>query len=973
MKAITVLLLFATSIAFGQGGTRLSSRVRLVHRYGRIPLAFEPNVGQVNRGVRFFAHGGGYGVYVAPDQTVITLHQNDPEYLGTAPDVIRMRLVGAVRSSAMSAEERLPGRSNYLIGRNSSQWQTGIPTFRKIVQRGVYPGIDMVYHGEQRHLEYDFVVSPHADPESIQLAFDGAEQKIDAHGELVLSLADGKKLRFRRPLIYQQAGGGNKKMISGKFVQRKTSQFGFAIGPYDRGRALIIDPVLSYSTFLGGSDTDAATRIAVDSSGNAYVVGYTASSNFPTKDAFQSINNAPSACQFDLMCFSGTNVFVSKLNASGTALLYSTFLGGKMGVQGNPVTDVGVGIAVDSTGHAYVTGSASSTDFPTTTGAFQTSYPGGTGAGSPFVTKLSPSGAVLVYSTYLGGSTGPPDSGIGITLDSLGNAYIAGYTFSSRFPTTTGAYKRTCTPLAGQATCSGDVFVSKLNPTGSALVYSTYIGGSNVDAPSAIAIDSSDNAYITGGTFSADYPTSAGALQRTFAGPSRGTGFCGNISALIPCGDAFITKLNSAGSQLLYSTYLGGKDEELGMDLKVDGSGSAYVTGFTRSTNFPVTTGAFQTVSQGDATFELGDAFVSKINSTGTALVYSTYLGGDGFDVGWGIALDKNNNAYVSGVTESDNFPLKSPLQVMNSLVDKESFAAAQNQAETAFVTELNATGSALNFSTVLGGRAELFDAIASGIALDSKGAIYITGVDSGDLPTTPGVFDPNCHMTSGICDYDAFVAKIAFSTAPAMLFTPRIIDFGYVGVGKTSPAVPFKITNQGNATLNISSIKVTTPTDFVITNNTCGAAPTLAPGASCGMNFALHPTKTNTNYFTNIFISENEFISPQGLLMRGIGDDTLITPSFLNFNFQKVGTTSSPQTISITNLLTKSLTMKFVLGNSTDYGISSNPCATILAGKTCSIGVVFKPKVTGRINSSITINDSGGGTWTVQLFGSGN
>jgi len=487
------------------------------------------------------------------------------------------------------------------------------------------------------------------------------------------------------------------------------------VAAYDASRPLVIDPVvLSYSTYLGGSGDDQGFGIAVDTDGNAYVTGRTDSANFPTiSGAFQPTGG------------STTDAFVTKLNPAGSALVYSTYIGGSG-------FDSGAGIAVDAAGNAYVTGFTGSTNFPTTAGAFQTTFANGANfGGDAFVTKLDPTGSTLVYSTYLGGDS--DDQGFGIAVDTNSNAYITGYTLSANFPTTPGAFQRI---FVSGSIGDADAFVTKLDPTGSAQIYSTYLGGSAYDGGSGIAVDAASNAYVTGITRSTNFPTTGGAFQTAFASTS-------DFNA-----DAFVTKLDSTGSSLVYSTYLGGGSDEAGAGIAVDASGSAYVTGRTNSFVFPTTPGAFQPVGFSNGLY---DAFVTKLDPAGSALVYSTRLGGSANDVGSGIVVDTDGNAYVVGSTFSDNFP-----------TTPGAFQPIHAGGWDVFVTKLHLTGSLL-YSTYLGGSGPFPEHgggldEGQGIAVDTAGNAYVTGrTISGNFPTTPGAFQP----TRGGGIYDAFVAKI--------------------------------------------------------------------------------------------------------------------------------------------------------------------------------------------------------------------
>jgi hypothetical protein len=505
----------------------------------------------------------------------------------------------------------------------------------------------------------------------------------------------GSTIRQHKPVLYQEVDG-RRQEVAGGYVHRGVHRFGFDVAAYDRSRPLVIDPVLSYSTYLGGASGAVGTGIAVDILGNAYVTG-TTSADFPTTaGAFR----APGGL---------IDVFVTKINPSGSALVYSTVFGGSQ-------PDLASGIDIDLFGNAYVTGSTESIDFPVTAGAFQPAHGGGEPppqSDNPppecFVSKLDSSGSVLVYSTYLGG-TGS-DRCAAIAVDLHGNALVAGTTRSTNFPTANALQ-----PVLGGGI--EDAFVTKLDPTGSSLVYSTYLGGSNPDEGTGIAVDLRGNAYITGSTQSVNFPT-ANAFQENLAGASN----------------AFVTALDPSGSAFLYSTYLGGGNDA-GFAIAVDLHGNAYVTGLTRSPNFPTTFGAFQTVFGG-----VQDAFVTKLDRTGSALVYSTYLGGSGNDEGHGVAVDLFGNAYLTGRT-TGNFPTADAIQAVHG-----------GGGFDAFVTKLNHDGSALAYSTYLGGSS--FDE-GRGIAVHPLGTAYVTGVTNSTNFPTANAFQ---STLSGLAD--AFVAKI--------------------------------------------------------------------------------------------------------------------------------------------------------------------------------------------------------------------
>jgi beta-propeller repeat-containing protein len=702
------VILFPFLVGFAAAaGAATESRVG--QTYVQLPLHFEANQGQVHKDVRFLSRGPGYNLFLTAGEAVLVLSPPNPdareEQRGaqarpearaqTKSTALRISLVGAARKPLVSGLEELPGKSNYFIGNDPAKWRTNVPTYGVVRYREVYPGIDLVYHGNQRQLEYDFVVAPGADPDKIELDFKGADKmEIDAQGDLVLH-AGGSTMRQHKPFLYQEADG-RRQEVAGRYVPRGVHRFGFEVAEYDRSRPLVIDPVLSYSTYLGGTSSDAGNGVAVDILGNAYVTGFTFSVDFPTTaGAFQ----APGGF---------IDVFVTKINPSGSALVYSTFFGGSE-------TDIANGIDIDVFGNAYVSGRTESTNFPVTAGAFQPVHAGGppdpqTGTPPPegFVTKLDSSGSVLVYSTYLGGSGS--DEGRAIAVDLRGNAHVAGRTGSSNFPTAN----------AVQAVFGGggfDTFVTKLDPTGSSLVYSTYLGGGGLDEGHGVAVDFRGNAYITGFTRSVNFPT-ANAFQENLTG---------NLNA-------FVTKLDPGGA-LFYSTYLGGGND-FGLAIAVDLLGNAYVTGGSLSPNFPTTAGAFQTVFGGTE-----DAFVTKLDHTGSALVYSTYLGGNLNDEGHGVAVDLVGNAYLTGRT-SGNFPTADAVQ-----------GVFGGGVFDAFVTKLNPDGSALVYSTYLGGGG--LD-LGQGIAVHPLGTAYVTGLTSStNFPTA------NALQSTLRGGQDAFVAKI--------------------------------------------------------------------------------------------------------------------------------------------------------------------------------------------------------------------
>ena len=582
--------------------------------------------------------------------------------------------------------------------------------------------MDLVYRGSQRQLEYDFIIAPQADPGRIRLAFHGAEAvTLGGHGELILHTAHGDLVQHP-PVVYQEAAG-RRELVEGRYVllsgrRRVAHQVGFAVNRYDRRRPLIIDPVLKYSTFLGGGPGhDLGYDIAVDGTGNAYVTGETSSATFPgvNGSSIQPTNSG------------GYDAFVTKLNPKGTAILYSTFLGGSS-------VDVGRSITVDGAGNAYITGSTDSTTFPGVTGTSLQPVYGG--LGDAFVTKLNPTGTAILYSTFLGGSGG--EDGLSIAVDGAGNAYVTGETSSTTFPGVSGS---SIQPF--HAGPSFDAFVAKLNPTGTVILYSTFLGGSGDELAYGIAVDGENNAYVTGATTSTIFP---GAISSSIQ-PANAGGY-----------DAFVTKINPAGTAILYSTFLGGSGGEDSYGIAVDSGGNAYVAGRTSSITFPGVNGSsIQPTNAGGY-----DAFVTKINPTGTAILFSTFLGGSGEDWVNCITVDGAMNAYVAGRTSSTTFPG----------VNGSSIQPANAGGHDAFVTKIKPAGTAILFSTFLGGSG--VSEWAYGIAADAMGNIYVTGqTTSGTFPGVNGnsILPNNFDFDSG------FVTKLGSGLEFYTVTPCRMVD----------------------------------------------------------------------------------------------------------------------------------------------------------------------------------------------------
>lgn len=614
--------------------------------YAQIPASFVPNAGQFrSQELRYAAQGAGYTFAFSKRGITLSFAR------GT---VVSLRFVHANPGVQLEARSKLPGKVNYLIGRDPSNWRTGLPTYRELVYRNLWPRIDLHLRGEPDRLKYEFHLRPGADPSRIRIA---------SHGARGLSLTG----------------------VQGASRPNESS--------------------LEYSTFLGGSGDEGASGVAVEG-GYAYVSGCTTSDDFPaTPGAIQTTHNQGGDYPLD--------VFVTKLSKDGSRLVYSTFLGG------SDIDCLGNGIAVEG-GRAYVAGNTFSTDFPTTPGAFQRTFGGGDG-GDGFVTQLSKDGSALVYSTYLGASGS--DQGNDIAVEG-GNAYVTGPTDSPDFPTTPGALQRSNRGAL-------DVFVTKLAKDGSGLVYSTLVGGSDEEESDGIAIEGG-RAYVTGLTRSNDFPTTSGAFQPAYAGGDD---------------DAFVTEVADDGSALGYSTFLGGSSGDHGVGIAVEG-GDAYVTGITGSTDYPTTPGVLQPAYGGG----FRDAFVTRLDRRGSVLGYSTYLGGGSNDGGHAIAVE-GGRAYVTGLTGSneggpgeDDFP-----------TTKDAAQPVFGGFFDAFFTRLGRDASSLDYATYLGGGD--YDE-GDGIAAEGNRA-YVAGAASSGFPTTTQAFQP--AFAGGFTD--AFVTRLR--TAP--------------------------------------------------------------------------------------------------------------------------------------------------------------------------------------------------------------
>ena len=687
------------------------ARERVLAAYANLPLAFVENQGQTDPRARFHAQGARFAVHLTPDAAVVTLV--DPG--GARGAVLNLRFLGANPGVDVEGAGRAPGEVSYFHGDDPSRWRSAIPRYADVVYRDLWEGVDMVVRGESGALKYEFHIRPGARVSDIRLAYAGADGlALDAAGELRIQTAVGE-LRDSAPVAYQERDG-MRVPIESRFTLGPSNgsarEYGFAVAAdYDRGRELVIDPGLDYSTFLGGASHESATAVAVDGSGNAYVTGITQSPDFPTTTgAFDRTGASQNFLE----------AFVTKLNPTGTALVYSTFLGGSN-------FEWGRALAIDAAGNAYVAGQTQSSDFPTTSGAFDRTFNVdtcprcGIDQYDAFVTKLNATGSALVYSTFLGGFD--IDDALAIAVDASGSAYVGGETGSHNFPVTAGAFDTT--PDGAY-----DAFVTKLNAAGSALLYSSYLGGLAVEFPADVAVDASGVAYFTGVTRSADFPTTPGAYDTTQNGLF----------------DIFVTAVNPSGSGLVFSTFIGGSDFDSAGGLALDVDRNIYVAGGTSSLDFPTTAGAYDRTTDGN------DATVTKLSADGSRLIYSTFVGGTGNDGAADVIVDGAGDAWIAGGTDAPDFPT-TPGTAFDTTIN----------GGDAFLAELNAAGSSLLFGTFFGGNSS--DG-ASDLAFDTGGNIIIVGQTmSPDFPTTAGALDRTWNGDPLIFWADAFVAKFAMGT----------------------------------------------------------------------------------------------------------------------------------------------------------------------------------------------------------------
>lgn len=936
-------------------------------RYGSLPMSFVENRGQASPDTLFTAQGKGYGLLLTEDGAVLALRNSEPRKNPTRhsgangarvtkqlnvehSSLLALKFADSDLHASIQGLDELPGRTDYFVGDNPAKWRTNVPSFARVEYGSVYPGVDLVFYGNQRHLEYDFHVAPGTDVSEIALQLSGANGvKVERRGALRITTPSGA-VEFEKPVAYQ-FHQGRRQEVASNYDVRPNGEIHFSVAPYDGNAPLVIDPVLDYSTYLGGSSDDTGFGIAVDGSGDAYVAGQTFSTDFPnTSNAFNQSSPGVST---------GTAgaVFVTELNPAGSTEIYSTYLSGSGG-------EGAFALALDTSNNIYVTGQTFSTDYPTTSNALKQSPLASNANGTAFLSVINPTAsgvASLLYSTYVGGSGG--DTGNGVAVDASQNAYITGGTASTDFPVMNS--------IQGLNSTSGNAFLTRIDVTKSgaaSLIYSTYLGGSGTgngtllfaDTGNAVAVDTSSNAYITGATTSTDFPTTTNAyVQAPLASAANGAVFVSRIDT---------TKTGTAA--LIYSSYLAGNpvgaSGDYGFGIALGPSNVAYVAGETISSTFPTTTGSYPS----NPNPSLGVAFLSLVDTTqsgSSSLKYSTLLGGSNGDGAFGVRVDSMGHAFLIGTTGSSNFPV-TPGAFQPSL---------GTAAGAPFISEINPVGNGvadLLYSTYLGGSAATD--FGEAIGVDGNGNVYATGnTSSTTFPIfpKPGAFQTSLDGTS-----DAFVTKL--TPEATLTISPLTVTFSSpILIGNTSTPQAVTLTNNTGVALAVSfSLSGTNPGDFAATPGGTTPCPATLPATAtpCTINVTFTPS-LNGAESANLVFSYTAYGSAttQTVQLSGTGTNASITvsPSGLTFPGQLVTTTSTAQPVTLTNNGSSTLTISSI-NASGDFG-QTNGCNGSLAGLTgCTINVTFTPtSTTNPRTGTLTITDSDPSSpQTVQLTGTG-
>jgi hypothetical protein len=958
--------------------------------YGQLPLSFEANQGQSAADVKFLSRGNGYLLSLRGQEADLTFRQaptarpiatnrlkmyrthrvpRAPEKFST----LRMRLDGSNPSAQITGQDRTATQINYFLGNDPKKWQTDVPAYSKVKYAGIYPGVDLMFYGNRRELEYDFVLAPDADPKSIALNVEGARKiHLDAHGNLLLDVPGGE-VKFKKPDVYQDSNG-TRREIAGNYSITNRHEVRFAVADYDRTQPLTIDPVVIYSTYVGGSGSpgnggDMAMGIALDSLGNAYIGGVTFSADLKQFNGMTSTPPTP-------VTTGGSSGFVAELNPTGTTALYLTYLGG---ATGNDTQDGIQSIAVDATKNIYVTGFTQSSDFPVSNSPtspnkpFEANAPASvTMQGSAFVTRLNPTqagAAQLAYSSYLGGG-GALDQGNGIVVGSGGDAYVTGVTLSTDFPTANASVAPFSTALLSP---NGNAFVTEVatNGTGaSSLLFSSYLGGTGLaagnfpyaDHGAGITLDSSRNAYVVGTTDSADFPTK-GTQVSSCSKNSDSSVFVAVIGLATP-----------ATPVLSYSTCLAGSTAEVGQAIALGPNNLAYLTGATFSTDFPVTTNTIPLGFPGPPPVRSPSssvAFVATVNTTNGALGYSTLLGGSNGDGGFGIAADSTGVAYVTGQTGSVDFPVTpGALQ-----------SARSNGFGSTFVSKINASaggqgGADLLYSTYYGGNgdgAAKDPDSGTGIALSGTNA-YVSGQATPGLSTTAPVYQASTNNSAGL---NAFVAELPLIAS--LTATPNPLAFGTQTLNMPSAVMTVTVTNNSSGALPVTfAVTGANAADFkAVSGATNGCTATLAAAGTCTVDVVFTPTVSGAEAGTLTIGTAPNTVA---IALTGTGSTLTATPNPLAFGNQTLNMPSASMSVTVTNNSGAALPVTFAVtgANASDFVAATagtaTPCmATLPAAGTCTIGVIFTPTLVpaGAETGTLTIGTLSN-TVAVALTGTG-
>jgi hypothetical protein len=897
-------------------------------------IAFEPNVGQVDPAALFLERSSGQTVLLEPAAVDFVIAR-----AGWNRTMIRMALLGANTEAKLDGRDPKAGHANYFRGSDPSRWHRQVPLYRRVTAHDLWPGIDGTYYGSDGAFECDFVIAPTADPTRIRFGFDNAEAVVTREGSLTVT-ADGQKVEFARPRAYQVVDHARIDVPVSYAVDNASHSSGvvaFKLGPYDKRQPLTIDPKLEFSALIGGEYGNFGFGIGVDNDGGVYISGFTGSPNFPVKNAAQSTYGGDG------------DVFVTKFTPDGSDLVYSTYLGGSNMEGTTNLTPLHM--AVDANGSAYVTGLTFSSDFPTTLGAYDTACGTDgkcnqvcdpdtlqcTSIPDAFVTKLNLDGS-LAYSTFLGGSG--DDEGYAIAIDPTGNAYVTGLTTSTDFPVTPGALQSKLA-IGYAPSFDVDAFVAKLSPDGKSLLYATYLGGTSQEIGYGIGVDNAGDAWVTGGTNSTDFPTTAKAMQQVAPGcDSFGTFTC----------DGFLSEISPDASSLLYSSYLGGPiGTDTGTALKIGSDGTIYIAGVTGSAVFPVTPDAFQLTPAG--------CFLAKFDPSGT-LKYATYLGGSGDDEVADMALGPGGTVFLTGGTTSQDFPIKNALQP--------TFATSNADA---FLTEFDATGSSLVYSTYFSGPG--FFIAGFGVAANSAGDAFITGraLDAEAFPITPGAY----YAPGG--DGSAFVSRISpVSLSGKLGANPSPVSFPkafFGNAGKTSKPAKLKLNNTNAENAGISAVFPSG--DFALSDNSCnGAVP--AKG-SCVIGLTFTPSALGKREGTLTIVSEaSNPILKVPLSGLAVAAPIIVSPTALGFGRVAVSNGVMRQ-VKLANRSPIDLGISAITSSDPTQFEAGQPCVVTLPKQTgtCSIPVVFRPASRGVQRASIMIvDDALKSPQVVNLVGTG-